>query len=140
MSDSAINGVKPVHLELGGKTPQLVLSDCENIDNAVEKISAGIFVNSGQVCTSGTRLIAHEKVLDELLEKLINIGKSKKPGPTWEDASSLPPIVSKKQANRIESLVKNSVEMGASIIEGGSWHDTNYGGYFYQLLDSTNPK
>ena len=132
MSDSTMHGVKPVHLELGGKTPQLVLSDCDDIDNAVEKISLGIFVNSGQVCTSGTRLIVHEKILNEVLEKLIKIGKTKKPGPTWEDNSSLPPIVSKKQADRIESLVNKSIEMGASVIEGGSWYDTNHGGYFYQ--------
>ena len=68
MSDSTMHGVKPVHLELGGKTPQLVLSDCDDIDNAVEKISLGIFVNSGQVCTSGTRLIVHEKILNEVLD------------------------------------------------------------------------
>ena len=60
--DSTTNGVKPVHLELGGKTPQLVLSDCDNIDHAVEKISLGIFVNSGQVCTSIERVYVFRNV------------------------------------------------------------------------------
>ena len=131
ISESSLVGIKPVHLELGGKTPQVVFDDC-NIDNAVEKIAAGIFINSGQVCTSGTRLIAHEKIIDEVLEKLIKIGKEKIPGPTWNSDTTLPPIVSKKQANRIDNLVKQSVNMGASVIEGGKWYETNYGGYYYQ--------
>ena len=132
MADSALTGLKPVHLELGGKSPQVVFDDIQNIDETVSKIAAGIYLNSGQICTSGTRLIAHKKIADELVEKLIKIGSQKLPGVTWEDKTSLPPIVSKKQAERIEVLISKSVEMGAKVISGGSWHDTNYGGYFYK--------
>ena len=132
MSESALSGLKPVHLELGGKSPQIVFDDITDIDDTVSKIAAGMYVNSGQVCTSGTRLIAHKKIVNELTDKLIKIGNQKLPGLTWDDNTSLPPIVSKKQAERIDSLISKSVEMGANVISGGSWHDTNYGGYFYK--------
>ena len=91
-----------------------------------------MYVNSGQVCTSGTRLIAHKKIVNQLVDKLIEIGAQKIPGVTWDDKASLPPIVSKKQADRIDLLISQSIQMGANIISGGSWHDTNYGGYFYK--------
>ena len=132
MSESALAGVKPIHLELGGKTPQVVFEDINDIDSTVDKIAAGIFVNSGQVCTSGTRLIAHHKILDNVLDKLMKIGKSKIPGPTWDTNTTLPPIVSKKQAERIDRLIAESINLGAKIIEGGEWYETNYGGYFYK--------
>ena len=132
MSESALTGLKPVHLELGGKSPQVVFEDIENIDDTVSKIAAGMYVNSGQVCTSGTRLIAHKKIVNELIEKLIKIGEEKIPGVTWDNNTSLPPIISKKQAERIDLLISQSTKMGANIISGGSWHDTNYGGYFYK--------
>ena len=49
------------------------------------KIAAGMYVNSGQVCTSGTRLIAHKKIVNELVDKLIDLGSQKIPGLTWDD-------------------------------------------------------
>ena len=79
MSESALSGLKPVHLELGGKSPQVVFDDIEDIDATVSKIAAGMYVNSGQVCTSGTRLIAHKKIVNELVDRLIDIGSQK----TW---------------------------------------------------------
>ena len=142
MSESALSGLKPVHLELGGKSPQVVFDDIEDIDATVSKIAAGMYVNSGQVCTSGTRLIAHKKIVNELVDRLIDIGSKKVPGLTWDDKTTLPPIVSKKQAERIDVLISKSVEMGANIISGGNWHDTNYGGFFYKptFIEKVNPQ
>ena len=80
MQYSGQSNIKRIGLELGGKSPQVVLADCEDLDAAATGIAAGIFANTGQVCNAGSRLIVDEKIRDELLEKIAAQAKVFAPG------------------------------------------------------------
>jgi aldehyde dehydrogenase (NAD+) len=119
MADAAMTGTKPLTLELGGKTPQLVMDDTHDLDALAATIAGGFLANAGQVCTAGTRLIAPRHLLDELTERIIGIAKQRVAGPTWDMRASLPPIISEKQAARIDRMLAETVADGASVLTGG---------------------
>ncbi|WP_445679253.1 aldehyde dehydrogenase family protein [Radicibacter daui] len=132
MAAAAENGTKPVTLELGGKTPQLVLRDVRNLDRVAGNIAAGFLANSGQVCTAGTRLIVPRELLEPLLEKVTVIANGRKAGPTWIAGNTLPPIISEKQAARIDAMLAETRRDGAEVLLGGGRVPEMNGGAYYQ--------
>ena len=119
MASCAANGLKPVTLELGGKSPQLVFNDAGDLDRVAECLANGVFANAGQVCTAGTRLIVQRKIADQLLERLARIAEKLKAGPTWHADTDLSPIISAKQAERISAIVDRALAAGATAVSGG---------------------
>jgi aldehyde dehydrogenase (NAD+) len=132
MSDAALSGTKPVTLELGGKTPQLVLRDVDDLDMVAGNLAAGLTANSGQVCTAGTRLILPRELERDILDRVIAIANAKVAAPTWEEACTLPPIISEKQAARIDAMLAETLAAGAEIVIGGSRVAGRNEGAFYQ--------
>lgn len=132
MADAAISGTKPVTLELGGKTPQLVLKDARNLDNVATHVANGFLANSGQVCTAGTRLIAPADRLDELVDKVSAIAAARQAGPTWQMGTTLPPIISQKQAKRIDEMLAQTLADGAELVLGGGRVAGQNAGAYYQ--------
>jgi len=132
MSEAGLNGTKPVTLELGGKTPQLVLRDVDAFNNIALHIVTGFTANAGQVCTAGSRLILPREFEMPLLDRIIALVKDKIPAPTWDSGCTLPPIINEKQATRIDRMLDETVSDGAQIIIGGSRIKQNHGGVFYQ--------
>ena len=135
MAEAARHGTKPVILELGGKSPQLVLSDIKGdqaINQVVQEVANGFLYNSGQVCTAGTRLIIPQNMLDEYMQRLIDKIKSRIPGPTWQMENNLPPIISEKQALRIDKMLAQTIREGAQVLCGGKRFKLNYGGAYYE--------
>lgn len=130
MAEAAKSGLKPVSLELGGKNPQIVFSDVSKIDTVADAVSLGMTRNSGQLCFCGSRLIVERSIADELLDKVGKRIKAAKAGPTWEQETTLPPIISMKQAERIESILYESVKDGAEIMTGGKRFGTNGAAFF----------
>lgn len=131
MADAAAHGTKPVTLELGGKTPQLVLPDVRDLGPVAAHVAGGFLGNAGQVCTAGSRLIAPRARMDELVERILAIAATKVPGPTWNAATTLPPIVSERQAQRIERLLAETLAAGAALVAGGRrFAGQNAGAYF----------
>jgi aldehyde dehydrogenase (NAD+) len=141
MIDSANSGLKPVCLELGGKSPQLVFRDAPNLDHVADIIAGNICFNAGQVCFAGTRLVVDEKVGDELTEKIAQRLKSPKPGPTWDTATTLAPIISARQGTRIEGILADAEKSGAEVVMGGKRQETGNGGVFFQptIVRNTKP-
>src|SRR5690349_23797237 len=72
--------VKAISLELGGKSPQVVLGDVRDVAAAAQTIGWGIFYNGGQTCNAGSRLVVHRSVRDELVERIAAIGRDLAPG------------------------------------------------------------
>jgi aldehyde dehydrogenase (NAD+) len=141
MIDSANSGLKPVCLELGGKSPQLVFSDAPSLDRVADIIAGNICFNAGQVCFAGTRLVVDQKIGDELTEKIALRLKNPKPGPTWDTRTTLAPIISAKQGTRIEGILKDAEKTGAQIVMGGKREETGNGGVFFQptIVSNTKP-
>jgi aldehyde dehydrogenase (NAD+) len=140
MADAAMNGLKPVALELGGKSPHLVFADIANPDKVAELIAAGICRNAGQVCFAGTRLVVQESIADELTEKIVSRISRVKPGPTWDPTTTLAPIISSKQASRISEILSHAKAQGAEIVAGGQTFETDGGGAFFQPTIVRNVK
>lgn len=122
---------KAVALELGGKSPHLVLSDAPDLDAAASGIAWGIFYNAGQTCHGGSRLIVDEAVHDELLEKVVAVGRSLRLGDPLEEATQLGSIASEKQLARVLEYVDIAHAEGATVI-GGERVEPVSGGYYIE--------
>ncbi|MBO0904112.1 aldehyde dehydrogenase family protein [Jiella sonneratiae] len=118
MANVARTGIKPMTLELGGKSPQVVFADAD-LDLAADCIARGILSNAGQVCVAGSRLLVEAPVVDALTERLRARFEAVAPGPTWDEASSYSPIISQRQLARIESIVAAATAEGAETVTGG---------------------
>jgi aldehyde dehydrogenase (NAD+) len=132
MSDAAHHGTKPVTLELGGKSPQLVFDDAGDVDAVAQRIVRGFTSNAGQACVSGTRLIVQRGIAHALIEAVIAKVATLEPGVTWKEATRFPPIISHKQANAIHSAVRDTIAQGASVLCGGECFDTAGKGFYYR--------
>ncbi|RVK34156.1 aldehyde dehydrogenase family protein [Sinorhizobium meliloti] len=129
MTNVARTGIKPMTLELGGKSPQLVFADAD-LDKAAAAIAQSMLSNAGQACVAGSRLIVEECIAASLAEAIVTRMEAAKPGPTWDETSEYSPIISKRQLNRIHGIVEAAVEAGGECLFGGAQMDAP--GYFYQ--------
>jgi aldehyde dehydrogenase (NAD+) len=132
MSACAMSGPKPVTLELGGKSPQLVFADAANLDRVAARIAKAILGNAGQVCVAGSRLLVQRAVAEELVERIVAFARKVKPGPTWRADTSLPPIISVEQIQRIDAIVARTLGAGATALLGGRPIGEPEGGAFYE--------
>ena len=89
--------VKAITLELGGKSPQVVLADVGDLEAAASSIGWGIFYNSGQTCNAGSRLVVHRSVREELVERIAELGRELAPGEPLDPATRLGAIVDDRQ-------------------------------------------
>ena len=131
MCDAAQTGLKPVSLELGGKSPQLVFADAPDLDRVADLVAQSVCANGGQVCFAGTRLVVERSVEAPLVEKVRARMRQVAPGATWEDQTTLAPIVSPTQASRLERLLNEAKTAGAEVLEGGSRVEGGPGGIFF---------
>ncbi|MET0258827.1 MAG: aldehyde dehydrogenase family protein [Methylobacterium sp.] len=129
MENVARTGVKPMTLELGGKSPQLVFADAD-LELAAAAVTRGILSNAGQACVAGSRLIVAEGVADALAEAIVRHMADIRPGPTWDAATQYSPIISRRQIERIDEIVRRSVAQGAECRTGGGAMERE--GYFYR--------
>lgn len=132
MSDAAFNGMKPVTLELGGKSPQLVFDDCGDIDDVAGRILRGFTANGGQACVAGTRLIVQRGIHDALMSKLIELCQGFRAGVTWDEASRYAPMIDRRQAEKVASVVSSARQQGAEVLVGGERFADTGEGYFWQ--------
>lgn len=140
MANCARSGPKPVTLELGGKSPQVVFDDVADLDRVAQAVTRAIFLNAGQVCVAGSRLIVQRRIAAELLERIVAIALRVKAGPTWRADTTFPPIISSAQAERIASIVTHTRDAGATVLIGGKRIDQAEQGAFYAptLLDGVD--
>ena len=115
---TAAGKLNKVHLELGGKNPVVALEDAD-VDLAVEGIAWSAFGTTGQRCTACSRLIAHEDVHDELVDKLIRQAERLTLGDGLNEATDVGPIVNRHQLKRVHDYVQLGVKEGANLATGG---------------------
>lgn len=138
MENIARTGVKPMTLELGGKSPQLVFADAD-LDKAAAAIADSVIFNAGQACVAGTRLIVEESVADKLIGAIIARMQTARPGPTWDTATQYSPIISDRQRTRIASIVDAAFAAGGKCLTGGTCMQGP--GYFFEptLIGGVTP-
>ncbi|BFG77002.1 aldehyde dehydrogenase family protein [Paraburkholderia terrae] len=115
----AASNFKRVTLELGGKSANVIFADA-NIDNAVRAAASGIFFNTGQVCSAGSRILAHRDVYDEVVERLAARAKALKVGDPSERETTMGPLVSAAQMKTVLDYVDIGRNEGASLVTGGA--------------------
>jgi acyl-CoA reductase-like NAD-dependent aldehyde dehydrogenase len=135
----AAESVKRVSLELGGKSPNIVLADAD-LDAAAKGAMNGIFYNKGEVCAAGSRLLVVKPVHDELVERI----KSRMDGMTLGDPldakTRMGPQVSEEQMQAILRYIESGKKQGARLVSGGERHGTV--GYFVKptVFDQVKPE
>ncbi len=113
--------MKRVTLELGGKSPNVLLDDAD-FAQAIPLALGLCFINSGQACIAATRLLVPENRLDEVKRALLQALPSFKVGDPANKDTAIGPMVSKKQYERVQSYIRKGIEEGAEVLAGGEGH------------------
>jgi acyl-CoA reductase-like NAD-dependent aldehyde dehydrogenase len=123
VAETCARHLKPLVLELSGKAPMIVCEDAD-IDEAAHAAAFGAFFNQGQICISTERLIVDEKIADQFVEKLASRANNLKAGDPSKDDVALGSMISEQSAIRVQSLVEDAVEKGATLAAGGQIDQT----------------
>ncbi|MGY2135248.1 aldehyde dehydrogenase [Pseudomonas reactans] len=119
MQYSAQSNLKQVWLECGGKSPNLVFADCQDLDLAAEKTAFGIFFNQGEVCSANSRLYVQRSIHDEFVERLVSKSHAWMPGDPLDPRSAAGAIVDSEQTARIMKAIGQARAEGATLVCGG---------------------
>ena len=130
--------LKRVTLELGGKSPNIILPDAD-LGAAIKGSFMGIYFNTGQACNAGSRLYVHKDQYDEVVAGLAEAAKGARVGPGLDKSTQFGPVVSQEQYERVMSYIESGREEGAEAIVGGNGDgDGNGSGYFINPTLFTN--
>jgi phenylacetaldehyde dehydrogenase len=116
---AAAGNLKKVSLELGGKSPAIILADAD-LDLAIAGAANAIFFNHGQCCCAGSRLYAHKSVYDRVVGGVADIANKIKVGPGLDPTTEMGPLVSDEQFTRVTNYIEDGSRSGAKIAVGGS--------------------
>lgn len=120
-------------MELGGSAPGIVFIDA-NLDEVIETIYLNRFTNCGQMCDALKRLIVHESVFDDVVEKLRKKLESLRVGDPTDETTDIGPLVAKRQLELLEGQVKDAIDKGAKIITGGNRVENLKGAFFQPTI------
>jgi aldehyde dehydrogenase (NAD+) len=129
MRDGAAT-MKRVTLELGGKSPTILLDDAV-LEQAIPSALIMAFMNSGQACAAGTRLLVPKSRLDQVKRAIINAMSAFPVGDPADPKTAIGPMVSQKQYDQVQSYIRKGIEAGAEVLVGGEGHPVGFeAGYF----------
>ena len=137
ISRNATDSLKRVTLELGGKSPVIVLPDV-NVEEVAPAAAGGIFFNSGQICVAGSRLFAHRSIFDRMVEGVTAATAFWKPRPSLDPQAHMGPLVSKEQMDRVMGYIAAGKRDGATVVVGGDAPAAN--GYYVNPTVLVNVK
>jgi aldehyde dehydrogenase (NAD+) len=124
---NAADTLKRVTLELGGKSPNIVFADAD-LDAAVDGAMLGLFLNQGQCCCAGSRLLVEDKVYDKMVERLSAATEKRKLGDPFDPETQQGPQVDKTQFDKVMGYIDSGKQQGARCLSGGERHGEK--GYF----------
>jgi acyl-CoA reductase-like NAD-dependent aldehyde dehydrogenase len=129
---SGQSNMKRVWLECGGKSPNIILADCPDLDRAAAAAAAAIFFNQGEMCTAGSRLVVEEGVRDAVLEKVVAATKRLQPGDPLDPVTRLGAIVDEIQMKTVLGYIDAGRAEGAAVLAGGKRARQETGGCYVQ--------
>lgn len=121
----AANTMKRVTLELGGKSPNIVLPDAD-LEKTIPGVFSGIMANQGEVCNAGSRVYVHRDIYDEVVNGLVDYAKGVKLGSGLDPDTDMGPLVSKEQQEKVIRYIKKGNKEGAKMLVGGDHNDDGY--------------
>ncbi|MGO1691692.1 MAG: aldehyde dehydrogenase family protein [Marinobacter sp.] len=124
---AAMDNMARVTLELGGKSPMIVLADCDP-EKAAQGAAAAIFFNHGQTCSAGSRLYVHRSIFDTVVNRLAELSEAIPMGPGLDPAAQMGPLVSQVQLDRVCQYIETGRQEGARVVTGGERADRK--GYY----------
>ncbi|MCM2312411.1 MAG: aldehyde dehydrogenase [Steroidobacteraceae bacterium] len=135
------SNMKRVWLECGGKSPNIILADCPDLERAAEAAAAAIFFNQGEMCSAGSRLIVEEPVRDAVLEKIVAAGRRMPPGDPLDPATKLGAIVDGVQMQAVLGYIDAGRNDGARLLAGGQQVRQQTGGWYVEptVFDGVRP-
>ncbi|CAH1113017.1 unnamed protein product [Psylliodes chrysocephalus] len=128
-TNSGKYNLKRTTLELGGKSPNIILGDVD-VKVAVENAHHAIFFNAGQVCSAGARTYVEDKIYDEFVEKSVERAKKRVVGNPFDPKTEQGPQIDETQLNKILGMIKEGEQQGAKLVHGGKRHGCE--GYFIE--------
>jgi 4-guanidinobutyraldehyde dehydrogenase/NAD-dependent aldehyde dehydrogenase len=136
------SNMKRVWLECGGKSPNIILADCPDLDRAAEAAAGAIFFNQGEMCSAGSRLIIEERVRDQVLEKVVAAGRRMPPGDPLDPATKLGAIVDDVQLKTVLGYIDSGRSEGAQLLAGGRQVRQETGGCYVEptVFDGVRPE
>jgi acyl-CoA reductase-like NAD-dependent aldehyde dehydrogenase len=123
--------LKRVTLELGGKSPNIILPDAD-LEEAIKGSFMAIYFNTGQACNAGSRLFVQKDQFDTVVSALADAAKGMKLGPGLAQDTQMGPVVSAEQHERVTGYIESGKSEGAELVTGGGVPDGNGGGYFVE--------
>ena len=117
--ETAARGIKPVTLELGGKSANIVFADAD-FDNAVKGVVSGIFAATGQTCVAGSRALVQRPIYDEFLDAYVEFAKTARMGDPLDTATQVGPITTRPQYAKVLDYIEIARSEGARCVLGGS--------------------
>ncbi len=137
---SAKSNLKRINLELGGKSPAVVLEDAEHLDSVAEHVVYGAFWNMGENCTANCRLIVHSKIKDDLMSRVLDKVREWKMGYPLDPSNRLGAMVSKSHFDSVMNYVEIGKKEGAEVILGGDVVEDGGGLYISPtIFDNVTP-
>lgn len=133
IAENAAGHLAQANLELGGKSPHVVFDDAD-LDRAANGIVAGVFAAAGQTCVAGSRCFVHERVHDELVDRLRALTGEVRVGDPMADDTQVGPLALEAQLEKVERYVGYGIEDGAELVAGGSRPDDPSldGGWYFR--------
>ena len=129
--EMAAANIKKLTLELGGKSPNIVFADCD-FEAALGGTLSAIFLNQGQMCTAGSRLILEEKIYDKFLNALVEKTKTLRIGEAQDYQSEFGPLANKKQLENVLRFIDKGKAEGATLLCGGKVPDNFKKGFYFE--------
>ena len=135
------SSMKPLLLECGGKSPNIVFDDCPDLDAVADAVTARMYWNQGQVCTAGSRLLVQASIKDALLEKIQQRARTLVPGDPFDPATTCGPLISAPQMSKVLDYIQSGVDQGGNLVLGGRRLLPETGGYFIEttIFDDVQP-
>jgi 4-guanidinobutyraldehyde dehydrogenase/NAD-dependent aldehyde dehydrogenase len=129
---SGESNMKPVWLECGGKSPNIVLADAPDLDVAAAAAAAGIFHGAGEICNAGSRLLVEDAIFDQVVERVVAECENWQPLDALDERSPMGPLVDATQLGRVLEYVDEGRSSSAELVAGGRRALTDTGGYYME--------
>ncbi len=136
---AATGNLKKLSLELGGKSPNIVFADAD-FEVALDYAMFGIFVNSGQVCSAGSRLLLEDSIHDRFVEALVERVNNIQVGDGFADTTQMGPLISKAQMEKVQRYIQTGLDEGARLLCGGKTPANKTTGFYLEPTIFTDTK